>query len=181
MTVESLLIDLKKQTSNPNMRGKEVYVGDRKISLRNKKYGVLAKYDATCQLCGLKPTEFEFMKKPSGKNILFFYGIKNGRKTEMTIDHIVPSSQGGSNVHYNLTVLCSHCNMTKSDKPADEVGLDMTGQYVSDPEREAELLEICKKYGKQLFRVTSLHGKPFVGYNLEYARRKFPGHEVEPW
>ncbi len=181
MTVDSLLIDLKKQTSNPNMAGKEVYVGDRKISLRNKKYRVLATYDATCQMCGLKPTEFEFKKKPKGKNILFFYGIKNGRRTEMTIDHIVPSSKGGSNIHHNLTVLCSHCNMTKSDKPAEEVGLDMDGQYVNDPVRESEMLEICKKYGKQMFRIVSLHGKPFIATNLEYAKRRFPGHIVELW
>jgi hypothetical protein len=181
MTVESLLADLKKQTSKPHMIGKQIYVGDHKISLKNKKYRILAKYDATCQLCGLKPTEFKYVLNPKRKNILSFYGYKNGRKTEMTIDHIVPLAHGGSNSHYNLTVLCSYCNMLKSDKTAKAVGLNMTGQYVNDPKREAEMLEICNKYGKKLFRVVSLNGKPFIAYSMSDALKKFPTHTIEPW
>lgn len=45
--------------------------------------------------------------------------LKCGSDENLTIDHIVPVSRGGSNRHDNLQVLCRCCNSIKSSYPAD--------------------------------------------------------------
>jgi 5-methylcytosine-specific restriction endonuclease McrA len=39
-----------------------------------------------------------------------------GRKDNLTIDHIVPLSKGGSNDDENLQTLCKSCNQDKADE-----------------------------------------------------------------
>lgn len=51
-------------------------------------------------------------------------GICNGCKNhylfkDMTLDHIVPRSRGGTNKIENLQLLCHHCNSTKGNRPWD--------------------------------------------------------------
>ena len=38
---------------------------------------------------------------------------KCGTEQNLTRDHIVPRSMGGSNKHYNLQILCKNCNEEK--------------------------------------------------------------------
>jgi len=40
-----------------------------------------------------------------------------GRKTKLTIDHVVPLSRGGSNDITNAVPACTSCNSSKRDKP----------------------------------------------------------------
>lgn len=57
-----------------------------------EKKTIYAKYNGCCALCG-KPVKFK----------------------ELTIDHKVPLSKGGSNGMENLQLTCKGCNSTKSD------------------------------------------------------------------
>lgn len=64
---------------------------------------IYQKYNYTCQICN------RYM--PCG-----FY-IENNKCVKITIDHIVPIKEGGSNNTDNLQVLCEVCNKMKGTKP----------------------------------------------------------------
>lgn len=42
-----------------------------------------------------------------------------GKKTKLTVDHVVPLSKGGSNYISNIQGLCMKCNASKHDKIKD--------------------------------------------------------------
>jgi 5-methylcytosine-specific restriction endonuclease McrA len=46
-----------------------------------------------------------------------------GSKKELTIDHIVPRSKGGSNSWSNLITCCHKCNLYKADRTPVEAGM----------------------------------------------------------
>ena len=66
----------------------------RKLATRELREKVMARDDYTCQRCG------KYMPDEVG----------------LHVDHIVPVSKGGKTVMSNLQVLCSKCNLSKSDK-----------------------------------------------------------------
>ena len=43
--------------------------------------------------------------------------------SELTFDHVVPRSRGGSHVWENLAAACRPCNMKKRDRTPDEAGM----------------------------------------------------------
>lgn len=45
--------------------------------------------------------------------------LKCGSLDNLTIDHVIPVSFGGSNGHDNLQCLCRECNSIKSNYPLD--------------------------------------------------------------
>lgn len=50
--------------------------------------------------------------------------IHCGAQKRLTVDHIVPSSRGGSDDINNLVTMCRSCNSTKNDKwPEDRLFL----------------------------------------------------------
>ncbi|THA43278.1 HNH endonuclease [Streptomyces sp. A1136] len=44
------------------------------------------------------------------------YGVAPHAATDLTVDHIVPRSKGGSDQPDNLRVLCRACNSSKHNK-----------------------------------------------------------------
>lgn len=46
-----------------------------------------------------------------------------GSKKNLTVDHILPKSRGGTNTWSNLITCCSNCNRQKGDKTPEEANM----------------------------------------------------------
>lgn len=68
-------------------------------SIAFNKKNILKRDAHTCQYCG-----------------------RNGSE-RMTIDHVIPKSQGGRTVWENVVSACRACNLKKGNKPLDEAGM----------------------------------------------------------
>ncbi|NLV44847.1 MAG: HNH endonuclease [Candidatus Hydrogenedentes bacterium] len=64
------------------------------------------------------------------KNVCQYCGHKFPR-TDLTIDHIVPRSRGGSDSWENLVLACSQCNLKKRDLTPDEAEMPLIRKPVS--------------------------------------------------
>lgn len=53
------------------------------------------------------------------------YCNKKLTAAQITIDHIVPRSQGGQNTFVNCVVACHSCNNSKGDRTPDKAGLTL--------------------------------------------------------
>jgi HNH endonuclease len=48
-----------------------------------------------------------------------------GRRTELTLDHVMPQSRGGPDTWENLVSACVTCNQKKADRTPDEAGMKL--------------------------------------------------------
>lgn len=48
-----------------------------------------------------------------------------GSQKNLTIDHVIPKSRGGSNGWNNLVTCCSRCNSLKGDKTPEDAGMKL--------------------------------------------------------
>lgn len=48
-----------------------------------------------------------------------------GKKSRITIDHVLPTSRGGKNTWENMVAACFSCNNKKGGKTPDEAGLTL--------------------------------------------------------
>lgn len=48
-----------------------------------------------------------------------------GTKRDLTLDHVVPSSRGGSHAWTNLVTACKRCNAKKGDYTLEEAGMNL--------------------------------------------------------
>lgn len=48
-----------------------------------------------------------------------------GSRKELTLDHVIPKSRGGTNDWTNLVTSCSKCNVKKADRTPDEARMKM--------------------------------------------------------
>ena len=64
------------------------------------------------------------------KNICQYCG-KNFSRTELTIDHVVPRSRGGTDSWDNLVLACSECNLKKRDLTPEEAHMPLIHKPVS--------------------------------------------------
>lgn len=58
--------------------------------------------------------------KRDGYKCGYCFSTKN-----LTIDHIMPRSRGGKNTWENLVTCCGSCNLKKSDKTPEEIGMPL--------------------------------------------------------
>lgn len=68
--------------------------------LKFSRRSVCRRDDSTCQYCG-------------------------ETKTEITIDHVVPKSQGGRSTWENCVVACRSCNSRKADRTPEQAGMKL--------------------------------------------------------
>jgi 5-methylcytosine-specific restriction endonuclease McrA len=48
-----------------------------------------------------------------------------GKKSDLTIDHVIPRSRGGKDVWDNVVVACLRCNVTKGSRTPKEAGYEL--------------------------------------------------------
>ncbi len=58
--------------------------------------------------------------------------LKCGQRANLTIDHVIPRSKGGSNGLKNMQTLCKSCNKVKNDNFADYRGNVVETAYYKD-------------------------------------------------
>jgi len=51
-----------------------------------------------------------------------------GKKSDLTIDHIMPKSRGGRDSWENLTTACDRCNVRKGNRTPKEAKMDLLGK-----------------------------------------------------
>jgi 5-methylcytosine-specific restriction endonuclease McrA len=57
-------------------------------------------------------------------NTCQYCGRKRERQ-ELTLDHVVPRSRGGTSTWQNIVLACIHCNMKKGDRLPFEIGMKL--------------------------------------------------------
>jgi 5-methylcytosine-specific restriction endonuclease McrA len=101
----------------------------RRLRLPCSRRGVLARDRDTCQYCGVQP----------------------GR-TQLTIDHVIPRSQGGLTVWDNVVTACRECNRKKGGRTPEQAHMALAikprqPQYVAFALLgELERHDVWKKY-----------------------------------
>jgi len=63
---------------------------------------------------------------------------------ELTIDHVIPKSRGGSDSWDNLVSACKECNNKKADRTPEEAGINL----IKKPRRPHHILFITQYMGK---------------------------------
>lgn len=48
-----------------------------------------------------------------------------GRRSDLTIDHVMPKSRGGKDTWDNVAIACLRCNVTKGNKTPAEAGMEL--------------------------------------------------------
>lgn len=65
-------------------------------------------------------------------------GIEQGAK--LTLDHILPHSQGGTNSEGNLVTACHRCNSLRRDRPVDEFAASVAS-YINHGIQAQQILD----------------------------------------
>lgn len=72
----------------------------RRLPLPLSRRTVLARDMYTCQYCGSQPS-----------------------KHDLTVDHVIPRSRGGTTIWENVVAACAPCNRRKGDRMPEEAGM----------------------------------------------------------
>jgi len=72
-------------------------------------------------------------------NFVCAYCLKKINSSDLTVDHIIPSSRGGKNTWDNLVTACKRCNLKKGDKTPEEAKMKLS--YPKTPRNVLDLRE----------------------------------------
>lgn len=95
----------------------------------------------------------------------------------MEVDHIVPSSQGGSNTYENKVCACPHCNAEKADKSVAKFVAGMSPRRRRAYQNRLETLYMQDKLSMDKW---NLLDPLVVGEEEEPERPDWPEWEEEP-
>lgn len=87
------------------------YINAPSRKARWSRRAVLARDEYTCIYCGIKAGEVQ-----RGREL---------KRTDMTIDHIVPRAHGGTSTWGNTATACPVCNHRKGDRRPEQAGMKM--------------------------------------------------------
>lgn len=115
-------------------------------------YKVFKEKGITCS-CGLEGKYFAMERTPgpgySKYNQWHFnlYALNaQGREVMMTKDHILASSQGGSDEIDNFQTMCEVCNTRKGDMPMDKFKVQQFENYKESSQYKNHVIEYVDKY-----------------------------------
>ncbi|WP_287586465.1 RNA-guided endonuclease IscB [Candidatus Borrarchaeum sp.] len=125
---------------NPEITGMEYQQGELQ-GYEVKEY-LLEKWGRTCAYCGRSGVPLE-------------------------VEHIIPSSRGGTDRVSNLTISCRACNVKKGDQTAEEFGYPVIQQQAKQPLKAAACLNNIR------WRIVEQLGAEHTyGYITKYQRNK---------
>lgn len=105
--------------SEDNVRTRIMFHG-RSINPMSRRMQTFKTKGTTCAHCGLEATHWELVADKYGVDWKL---ILMSNDVEMTQDHIIPKSRGGTNKMDNAQTLCMPCNFAKGGKLEEELNL----------------------------------------------------------
>ena len=99
-----------KESENPINAGIKKFV--RPVIIRLLKY---VRY----RVKSIKVNRHRIYKRDGGRCVYC------GSQKQLTIDHVIPKSRGGTNSWTNLVTCCNKCNVIKADRTPTEAGMQL--------------------------------------------------------
>ncbi len=88
----------------------------------------------------------------------------------LEIEHVIPSSRGGSDRVSNLTIACHKCNQKKGNKTAKEFGHPEIEDQCKNPLKAAAFMNTVR--WELVRRLKDLYGKTTVNHTYGYITKK---------
>lgn len=93
-------------------------ISDKSINVSSRRMQTFKQKGIVCVHCGLTATHWELDVDKSGKD----WKVKlMSDDVELTQDHVIPKSRGGTDVIENAQTLCNICNKTKGSRLESEL------------------------------------------------------------
>ena len=91
------------------------------INYNSRRNSLFIEKGCDCVKCGLKGTHFRLQRHQNKKTGFcklkeFHFGLWSDNGIPLTLDHIIPTDNGGANNMSNFQVMCGNCNGSKGNK-----------------------------------------------------------------